>query len=116
MRFFCALLLLLSLTGCPSGYGKGGDPVAVHDRLPELEEPPRPKLEKMTPEELAEYIKLPESARKKLEGNNDKIQIYSDQLHVTIIEYNGHARLTNKTNGLWIKGGLKDEPLPKDSK
>jgi hypothetical protein len=115
MRFIFAAFLLLSLTGCPSSYGHG-DPVAVHDKMPVLEEPPRPKLEKMTPDELAEYTKLPEPIRKKLEGNTDKLQIYAEQFRVTLTEYNGFAKLSNQKNGLWIKGGLKDEPLPKDGK
>ncbi len=115
MRVFCAIFLLLSLTGCPSTMTHG-DPVPVHDKLPVLEEPQRPKLEKFTPEELADYSKLPEPVRKKLESNNDSLEIYADKLRAAIREYNGFSKLTNQKNDVWVKGGLKDEPLPKDGK
>ncbi len=111
MRFFAACLCLIFLTGCPSSFVRG-DPVPVHDRMPELDEPERPTLAIMTPEEIVVYKTMPEALRLKLQGNNEKIQIYAEKCAVAIREYNGFAKLRNKANGLWIKGGLKDEPVP----
>lgn len=110
MKILLPFVFLICLAGCERL--TKGDPVPVHDKMPVLSLPDRPVLEKMTPEELSEYIKLPEKTRLKLQSNNEKLMIYADQCVETLKEYNGYARIRNSLSSAWIKGGLKDEPVP----
>lgn len=93
MRFLAFAMVLVLLAGCSMATG---NTVAMRNRMPEIEKPARPKTEKMTPEELQAYLALPEALRKKLEGNNDKVQVYAEQLEVGVNEYNGYAKYNNK--------------------
>jgi len=110
MRFLLLIPCVLLLSGC--AFSQRVTP--VHDRKPVLQMPARPQLEKMTPEEMVEYAKMPEASRKKLEGNNQKLQVYAAQMEVTIIEYNGYAKLSNQESNEWL--GIKPVPAADGSK
>jgi hypothetical protein len=72
-------------------------PAAFRPRLPELERPSRPKLEKLDAEELKAFRKMPESAQKKLLSNNNQLQHYALSLEITIDSYNAYADRWNGT-------------------
>ena len=91
-KMMIAVFVLSLLSGCTMTNA----PVSTRSKFPVLEEPKKPVLEKMTAEELAEYMKLPQTARAKLEGNNDKLQLYSEQSVIAIREYNAFAKYANK--------------------
>lgn len=110
MKTAICLLLILGLAGCDVQYRR--DPVPVIQKVPSIEVPIRPVLEKMTPDELVEYEKIPATIRAKIEGNSVKMMIYSDQAIASIREYNIFAKFNNQRSADWVKGGLKDEPVP----
>lgn len=72
--------------------------VAVIGRVPIIDTPDKPVLESLDPDELAEYNKLPESARAKLQANDRKLKVYAAQLRVGIDDYNVYAAVRNKTS------------------
>lgn len=104
-------VLLLALPGC---FEKREAPTPVVQQVPEIQMPQRPALDKMTPDELAEYRKLPAPVQAKLEGNNEKLQMYARQLEVSVIEYNGYARYTNQKSAKWLRDGA--DKLPPEKK
>lgn len=91
-----SLVMLAVLSGCTTRT------VPVETKVPTLETPARPQLENMTPEELSAYRALPESARKKFEGNDAKLKEYAQELEVTIKAYNKYAAIQNQKSDEWM--------------
>ncbi len=83
------LIPILLLSGC--AVSSHQTTVAVHDRLPIIPVPERPKQDLMTPEELAAYRALPESLKTKLQNNDIMIKSFADQLGVAVTIYNSYA-------------------------
>lgn len=109
MRIIAALLLIVCLSGCDfSGRDRT---VPVNQIVPELEVPARPKLALMDATDLAAYKALPESARAKLEGNDKALKVWAEQLNVTIMEYNGYAKLSNKSARAWMASGFTPQAV-----
>lgn len=79
----------------------------MRNRMPEIGKPERPKVEKMSPDELREYNQLPEPVRKKLEHNSEVVRAYAEQLEVGVTEYNGYAKYNNRLMN--EAAGIKDK-------
>lgn len=101
-RFFFCLIVVpcLVLGGCAHRTGDGltTNTVPVTGTVPVIDIPAKPVLESLDPDELAEYAKLPLSARLKLQGNDKKLKVYAAQLQVGIEDYNTYAAVRNKTS------------------
>jgi hypothetical protein len=103
-RLIVALALCCTLSGC-SMLDRRTVPVVT--KAPTLEIIEKPQLESMTPEELTVYRVLPSTLREKLESNDRKLKTYAAKLEISVIEYNGWARLNNGKGNEW--GGVKTE-------
>ncbi len=90
--------ILLGLCSCESAFQRT-DVVAVTSVEPVLQVPPKPQMELMTPDEIAEYDKLSSGLRAKLERNNQKLKEFAMELKVTIDIYNASARNHNANDG-----------------
>lgn len=110
-RLLLVLLLCLPLCGCR--FDQEREPTPVVQQAPEIPLPERPVLEKMTPEELVEYQKLPAPVRAKLEANNGKLQTYAKELEVSVHIYNSYALRNNAVSRTWLRGGATDLPPEK---
>ena len=97
--------------GCvrKQGIGSTGGTVAITGIVPVIDMPSKPVLESLDSDELVAYNALPESARKKLQGNDKKLKMYAAQLQVAIEDYNTYAAVRNKTSNdaVGVKMGVK---------
>lgn len=94
---------LLCSCSKPLGTFSGTNTVAVWGTVPVISMPTKPALEMMDTDELAEYNKLPEKLRLKLQANDKKIKIYATQLEVAILDYDSYAEDRNKKQGVGAK-------------
>jgi len=96
-KICAALVCLVWLSGCTKPQNLlSSDTVTTRTHVPTIAAPDKPTLEKMTTEELAEYAKLPETIRVKLEENNRKLMEYAEAERVAIADYNGFAKYSNQ--------------------
>ena len=99
-----AILMCLMLTGCTLSK----PPInSTQGKVPTLPKPDRPKLQKLTADDVAEYRKLPQTVQEKIEGNNAALQEYAQELEIAVTKYNGYAELTNQKSDAAI--GVKAE-------
>lgn len=106
MRYLAALsfALALLLSGCTGDFVERRTTPVLGD-VPQLDVPPRPTMDKLTPEELANYLTLKPDVRAKLESNDKKLKMYAEQLETAVVEYNGFVRYRKKANDQWL--GIK---------
>jgi hypothetical protein len=93
MRVILACCFLALMVGCSPSLGNRW--TSVRGKVPVIPLPERPKLDKMTPEDMTAYRALPDPLKEKLESNNQKLQIYAEQLEVGTKEYNAYAKYNN---------------------
>ncbi len=96
-RLLC-ISILVSASGCVHITAPSTNTIAVTGRVPVIDMPVKPVLDSLDPDELAAYSSLPESARKKLQGNDKKLKVFAAQMQVAIEDYNTYAAVRNKTS------------------
>ncbi len=96
-RLIC-ISVLISASGCAHLTAPSTNTIAVTGKIPKIEMPLKPALESLDPDELTAYNILPESVRKKLQGNDKKLKVFSAQMQVAIEDYNTYAAVRNKTS------------------
>ncbi len=107
--FFCMIVVPLLVCGgvaCNRPLGPSTATVAVTGKVPVIDVPTRPVLVSLDPDELTEYLKLPETVRKKLQSNDKALKMYAAQLLVGVEDYNVYAAVRNKTSeeAVGVKG------------
>lgn len=102
MKIIAMIVFCLLLPGCAASNVLSQDSVPVYSHAPKIQEPEKPVLEKLTPDDLVEYEKIPITIRAKIEGNNTKLQTWAAQLDAGISQYNSWALVNN---------GLSDESV-----
>ena len=93
-KFFLITVLLISGCSWPTNnYTR-----EVRSYMPEIPVTDRPVLEEPNAEDIAKFMELPESSRKKFISNNDKLMLYSKKLENKIETYNEFAKSANKAS------------------
>ena len=97
------------LLSCAKPLGSVGSVTnAVIGRVPVLDYPPKPALELLDAEELAAYNALPDSLKKKLQGNDKKLKTWALQMQVAIDAYNDYAAVRNHQSDVSV--GINQGP------
>ncbi len=101
-----AIIFSVCVVSCARPGSPSSNTVAVVGRVPVIGIPEKPVLESLEESELVEYAKLPESIRRKLQGNDKKLKMYALQLKVSIEEYNDYAAVRNQASNasVGVKG------------
>lgn len=89
------LLAMVFLSGCEFA---GRSPTPVRAPMPQIEVPPMPKLEEMSPADLEEFKKLPEPTQRMLIENDNRLKLSLRQREAAISVYNEFARGNNDLN------------------
>ncbi len=98
-RVSCVCMLILFFpVGCAHLTAPSTSTIAVTGRVPVIDMPVKPVLDSLDPDELAAYSSLPESVRKKLQGNDKKLKMFAAQMQVGIEDYYLYAAVRNKTS------------------
>jgi len=84
------LVGILLLSGCTSQRA----PVS-HGFVPEIPLPERPKLQELTPDDVAELRKIDVKTFEKLKANNEALMLYSIQQRAVLDGYNSYAAFHN---------------------
>ncbi len=98
------ILSLVFLCGCNGAIVN--HTMVVQGRVPVIPTVERPKQELLTYGELAEYKKLPEEVRIKLENNDKIVKLWASQMDVSIKIYNEFARKQNAGSDEWLNSTL----------
>ncbi len=111
MRAIAVLVILSCSVGCAliqhTSQTTSTTTVAVHDQVPVIPIPEKPKQELMTPDELTAFNALPEAVKTKLLANDKAIKIFSTQCEAAISVYNNYATVHNATAQQVIQGNSK---------
>lgn len=109
MNFFrtISVIALLCCYGCTTNVGNHTTP--VHDHHPKIDVPEKPQLEALTKEEVEEYKKISLPLREKLQNNDTKVKLWTEQMAVAIEIYNRFADGMNTATDLWVKQTLGGE-------
>ncbi len=92
-------IFLILLSGC----SVVSHTVSVQSTVPVLNVPARPTLDTLDANELTAFRALPDTAQKKLVGNDVKLKSYAEQMNVTLEVYNNYAKSHNANANQAVK-------------
>lgn len=104
------LVAMVFLSGCKFA---GRSPTPVRAPMPQIDVPPMPKMEEMSPSDLEEFNKLPEPTQRMLIENDNRLKLSLRQREAAISVYNEFARENNALNAKVLGLPVKEKEKPK---